>query len=136
MLTTQEQIRYQRQLILPEIGVDGQLKLKAAKVLIIGAGGLGCPLVQYLAAAGIGYITIMDGDKVEESNLQRQILYTSSDVGLFKATVASQKVKAINPFVNVTPINEFITPENALSIIEEYDIVVDGSDNYYPIFSE
>lgn len=130
MLTTQEQIRYQRQLILPEIGVDGQSKLKAAKVLIIGAGGLGCPLVQYLAAAGIGYITIMDGDKVEESNLQRQILYTSSDVGLFKATVASQKVKAINPFVSVTPINEFITPENALSIIEEYDIVVDGSDNF------
>lgn len=130
MLSTQEQIRYQRQLSLSEIGVDGQLKLKAAKVLIVGAGGLGCSLVQYLAAAGIGYITIMDGDKVEESNLQRQILYTSSDIGLFKATVASQKVKTINPFVNVTPINEFITPVNALSIIEEHDIVVDGSDNF------
>ncbi|WP_298301066.1 HesA/MoeB/ThiF family protein [Hydrotalea sp.] len=130
MLTTQEQIRYQRHLILPEIGVEGQLKLKAAKVLIIGAGGLGCPLLQYLTAAGVGHITIMDGDIVEESNLQRQILYAPSNVGLSKAIVASQKAKAINPLVNVTHINAFITPGNALSVIEQYDIVVDGSDNF------
>jgi len=130
MLSQQEQQRYSRQLLLPEIGTEGQLKLQSAKVLVIGAGGLGCPGLQYLAAAGVGTIGIADGDVIEESNLQRQILYTSEDIGKYKATVAKEKIQSVNPFVNIHAHVGNVTKENALQLIEAYDIVVDGSDNF------
>ncbi|MDE3235796.1 MAG: HesA/MoeB/ThiF family protein [Bacteroidota bacterium] len=130
MLTEKEQLRYQRQLILPEIGMEGQLKLQAAKVLVIGAGGLGCPVLQYLAAAGVGSIGIVDGDTVEETNLQRQILYTSAHVGKHKVQVAKERIEQINPFVKVTSYSTYINEENALELMQSYDVVVDGSDNF------
>lgn len=130
MLTKAEKDRYSRQTILPEIGIEGQLQLKAAKVLIIGAGGLGCPVLQYLAAAGIGTIGIADYDKVEASNLQRQILYTREDIGKCKAVVAKEKATALNPFILVEAHIINVTKENVLPLIEPYDIVVDGSDNF------
>jgi len=130
MLSQKEYARYQRQLILPEIGEAGQLKLQSAKVLVIGAGGLGCPVLQYIAAAGVGTIGIADGDTVDESNLQRQILYTSSDVGKLKALVAKQRIEQLNPFITVDAHVAYIDVENALEIIKPYDVVVDGSDNF------
>jgi molybdopterin/thiamine biosynthesis adenylyltransferase/rhodanese-related sulfurtransferase len=130
MLSEKEQLRYQRQLILPEIGMEGQLKLQAAKVLVIGAGGLGCPVLQYIAAAGVGSIGIADGDTVEETNLQRQILYTSADVGKYKALVAKERIEQINPFIKVAAYTTYINEDNALALIQSYDVVVDGSDNF------
>ncbi len=130
MLTQAEKDRYSRQTILPEIGLKGQLQLKAAKVLIIGAGGLGCPVLQYLAAAGVGTIGIADYDKVEASNLQRQILYTREDIGKYKAVVAKEKATSLNPFVLFETHISNVTKENVLPLIEAYDIVVDGSDNF------
>ena len=130
MLTQAEKNRYSRQTILPEIGIDGQLKLKAARVLIIGAGGLGCPVLQYLAAAGVGTIGIADYDKVEASNLQRQVLYTNADIGKYKAAVAKEKATTLNPFVIVETHITHVTKENVLPLIAPYDIVVDGSDNF------
>lgn len=130
MLSEKEQLRYQRQLILPEIGVAGQLKLQAAKVLVIGAGGLGCPVLQYIAAAGVGNVGIADGDVVEESNLQRQILYTSADLNKPKAVVAKTRIEQLNPFIKVETHTVYIDKENALEIIKPYDVVVDGSDNF------
>ncbi|GAC1532550.1 MAG: molybdopterin-synthase adenylyltransferase MoeB [Sediminibacterium sp.] len=130
MLSAEEQQRYHRQIILPEIGMKGQLLLRAAKVLVIGAGGLGCPVLQYLVAAGVGTIGIADGDKIEISNLQRQILYTSQDIGCYKAETARLKLQPLNPFVNLTAYPAEVTRDNALSLIQEYDIVVDGTDNF------
>jgi len=130
MLSQREHVRYQRQLILPEIGEAGQLKLRSAKVLVIGAGGLGCPALQYMAAAGVGTIGIADGDTVDESNLQRQILYSSSDVGKQKALVAKERIQQLNPFIKVEAYVDYIDVENALEIIKAYDVVVDGSDNF------
>ena len=130
MLSQEEQYRYSRQLILPEIGVEGQLKLKAAKVLVIGAGGLGCPVLQYLAAAGVGTIGIVDGDAVEESNLQRQVLYTTADIGTNKTLAAKTKIQALNPFIAVTEHLFHVDKENILPLVEAYDIVVDGTDNF------
>jgi adenylyltransferase/sulfurtransferase len=130
MLTQAEKDRYSRQTILPDIGIEGQLQLKAAKVLIIGAGGLGCPVLQYLAAAGVGTIGIADNDKVEASNLQRQILYTGEDIGKYKAVVAKEKATTLNPFILVEAHVINVTEENVLALIEAYDIVVDGSDNF------
>lgn len=130
MLTQAEKDRYSRQTILPEIGIEGQLQLKAAKVLIIGAGGLGCPILQYLAAAGVGTIGIADNDKVEASNLQRQILYSGEDIGKYKAIVAKGKATNLNPFILVEAHVISVTEENVLALIEAYDIVVDGSDNF------
>ncbi len=130
MLSPKEYVRYQRQLILPEIGEAGQLKLQSAKVLVIGAGGLGCPVLQYIAAAGIGTIGIVDGDTVDESNLQRQILYTSSDVGKQKAVVAKQRIEQLNPFIKVKAHVGYIDIGNVLEIIKAYDVIVDGSDNF------
>ncbi|OIR01293.1 putative adenylyltransferase/sulfurtransferase MoeZ [mine drainage metagenome] len=106
------------------------MKLKTAKVLIIGAGGLGCPVLQYLAAAGVGHIGVVDHDKVEASNLQRQILYTITDIGKYKATVAKEKASTLNPFIRIEAYVTNVTSENVLSLIEPYDIVVDGSDNF------
>lgn len=130
MLAREELKRYNRQIILPEIGLSGQQKLKAAKVLMIGAGGLGCPVLQYLAAAGVGKIGIVDDDLVDESNLHRQILYSSADVGKPKAVVAAEKLKLFNPYVELTAYQERLTHENAEKLIGFYDLIIDGSDNF------
>ncbi|MDB5258607.1 MAG: molybdopterin biosynthesis protein MoeB, partial [Chitinophagaceae bacterium] len=115
---------------LQEVGLAGQEKIKAASVLVIGAGGLGCPALQYLTAAGIGRIGIIDFDKVDVSNLQRQILYTTEDIGKHKAKAAAARLSANNPLVTFYSYTETLTAENALSILESYDIIVDGSDNF------
>lgn len=129
-MTSQEQARYSKQIILPEVGAEGQERLKAAKVLVIGAGGLGCPILQYLTAAGVGTIGIADGDKVEISNLQRQVLYSEEELGQSKAEVAAKKIKRLNPHTEIKAYTAFIDSGNALQILQEYDIIVDGSDNF------
>ena len=126
----QERKRYSRQIILPEMGLSGQEKLKAAKVLVIGAGGLGCPVLQYLTAAGIGTIGIVDDDVVTITNLHRQILYSAEDIGKGKAQTAKDKLSAQNPFVNFNVIPLRLNDENAAKIIADYDLVIDGSDNF------
>ena len=130
MSIIQEFLRYNRQTILPEIGDEGQEKLKKARVLVIGAGGLGCPILQYIATAGVGYIGIMDFDTIEIHNLHRQILYTEKELGKLKAVVAKEVVSELNPLIKVEAIIEKLTPENARQVITQYDIVVDGSDNF------
>lgn len=130
MLSQQEQLRYSKQIILPEIGKAGQEKLRAAKVLVVGAGGLGCPVLQYLVAAGVGEIGIADGDTIELSNLQRQVLYTAEEVGQSKAVVAGKKLAALNPHVRLNIYTVFIDGSNALELFRDYDIIVDGSDNF------
>jgi adenylyltransferase/sulfurtransferase len=129
-LTPKEIERYSRHLILPEVGFDGQKKLKNARVLIIGTGGLGAPLAMYLAAAGIGTLGIVDFDFVDESNLQRQIIHGTRDIGRPKTASAFDRIKAINPNVKVISFNEKLTSENALEIIRDFDIVADGTDNF------
>jgi len=129
-LTKKEYLRYSRHLILPEVGLEGQLKLKNSKVLLIGTGGLGAPLAMYLAAAGVGTIGIVDFDFVDESNLQRQIIHSTRDIGRPKIASAKDSIKAINPNVNVIAIETRLTSENALDIIKDYDIVADGTDNF------
>ena len=130
MLTRKELLRYSRHIRMPEIGEEGQKKLKNAKVLVIGAGGLGCPVLQYLTAAGVGTIGIVDFDVVDETNLHRQILFGTNDVGKPKADIATQKVSDQNPVVDFKIHNVRLAKENALEIIGEYDMVVDGSDNF------
>jgi len=130
MSIIQEFLRYNRQTILTEIGDEGQEKLKKAKVLVIGAGGLGCPILQYIATAGVGCIGIMDFDTIEIHNLHRQILYTETEIGKEKAVVAQNVVSKLNPLITVEAICEKLTAENASKIIQQYDIVVDGSDNF------
>ena len=129
-LTNNELLRYNRQIIMEEVGFAGQKKLKQAKVLVIGAGGLGCPALQYLAAAGVGTLGVLDFDTVSESNLQRQILYTSDDVGRPKVEAAIERLKGINPYVAYIPFNTRITKENIQEIFSDFDIIVDGSDNF------
>jgi adenylyltransferase/sulfurtransferase len=129
-LTNDEIMRYSRHLLLQEVGVKGQKKLKAAKVLIVGLGGLGTPLAQYLAAAGVGTIGLVDFDEVESSNLQRQVIHGTRDVGRPKVASARDSIKAINPLVKVETYNLLLTAENALDIIGEYDVVADATDNY------
>ncbi|MGH1339310.1 MAG: molybdopterin-synthase adenylyltransferase MoeB [Aureispira sp.] len=128
--TKQELERYSRHLRLDQIGATGQARLKAAKVLVIGAGGLGCPTLQYLAAAGVGTIGIIDGDVLDLSNLQRQILYATSDVGEYKAVAAKRRLEALNPLLTVQIYPYELTKDNALELMQMYDIVVDGSDNF------
>ena len=130
MLTREEQIQYNRHLILDKIGEEGQLKLRQAKVLVIGAGGLGCPILQYLTAAGIGTIGVIDDDVVDQSNLQRQILYTIDDVGMSKAETAVKRLSRLNPFVHFNVYVEKLTKDNAVDLFKKYDIIVDGSDNF------
>lgn len=130
MLSQQEQARYSKQIILPEIGMEGQERLKAAKVLVVGAGGLGCPILQYLTAAGIGTIGIVDGDVVSLSNLQRQVLYTENDLGEKKSIIAEKKLKQLNNNVLFNVFTEHLDVNNALDIISDYDLVIDGSDNF------
>ncbi len=122
--------RYHRQIILPEIGEEGQKKLNAAKVLVIGAGGLGCPVLQYLSGAGIGTIGIIDFDVVETSNLHRQVLYGKKDVGTNKALAAKKHLSDLNPDIVINVYPEKLTVKNALTLFADYDIIVDGSDNF------
>lgn len=121
--------RYSRQIVLPEIGVLGQQKLHGAHVLVIGAGGLGCPVLQNLAAAGVGYLGIVDGDVVEETNLHRQLLYSLKDIGKGKAATAAEAVLLLNPDVNVTVFPEFLNKQNAFDIVGDYQIIVDCTDS-------
>jgi adenylyltransferase/sulfurtransferase len=130
MLSQEEQKRYNRHLILEELGPTGQEKLKAAKVLVIGAGGLGCPILQYLTAAGVGTIGIVDFDEVSLSNLQRQILFTENDLGKNKAAIAAERLKQLNRHVDFVVIQQKLTANNALQFFEPYDLIVDGTDNF------
>jgi len=129
-LTVDEVRRYSRHLIIPDVGMSGQKRLKNAKVLCVGAGGLGSPALMYLAAAGVGTLGIIDFDVVDESNLQRQIIHGQSDVGRSKAQSARDTVREINPFVRVVLHEERLTSDNAMAIFEPYDLVVDGTDNF------
>lgn len=130
MLSNDEIQRYARHLSLDQVGIDGQEKLKNAKVLVVGAGGLGCPVLQYLTAAGVGTIGVVDGDKVDVSNLQRQVLFDMDDVGEYKSAVAVRKLKRQNPFIHIHAIHQFLHVDNAMEIIKSYDIIIDGSDNF------
>ncbi len=131
MALTQEQIsRFSRHLIMPEVGVEGQEKLMKAKILLIGAGGLGSPLGLYLSAAGVGELTIVDFDRVDESNLQRQVIHFTSDVGKLKVESAKEKIREINPFCKVNTVVARMTSENALDLVRQHDIVIDGTDNF------
>jgi adenylyltransferase/sulfurtransferase len=129
-LTNQEILRYSRHLIMPEVGMEGQLKLKSAKVLLIGTGGLGAPLGLYLAAAGIGRIGLVDFDVVDFTNLQRQVIHGTHDVGRKKLDSAADRMHEINPFVQIDKHEVALSSENALQILKDYDIVVDGTDNF------
>jgi len=122
--------RYSRHLIIPEFNIEGQRKLKAAKVLVVGSGGLGSPLLLYLAAAGVGNIGIVDFDVVDESNLQRQVLFDINTVGKLKCDAAKERILALNPHINVTTYNTKLSSENALEIVKDYDVVADGVFNY------
>jgi molybdopterin-synthase adenylyltransferase len=126
----EELMRYDRQMILPGFGKKKQSLLKNARVLVVGAGGLGCPILSYLGAAGVGTIGITDFDKIETSNLHRQFLFGHEDVGKQKSTVATQKISAQNQFITVIDHPFMLTDSIAESVIDEYDIVVDGSDNF------
>lgn len=129
-LTHEEILRYSRHLILPDVGVEGQRKLKAARVLLIGAGGLGSPLALYLSAAGVGKIGLVDFDVVDVTNLQRQVLHGTSDVGTSKLTSARKRIAEINPHVELTTYDVPLNSDNALEIFKDYDLVVDGTDNF------
>jgi molybdopterin/thiamine biosynthesis adenylyltransferase/rhodanese-related sulfurtransferase len=129
-LTTDDLARYSRHLILPEVGMEGQRKLKAAKVLCVGTGGLGSPLAFYLAAAGIGTLGLVDFDVVDASNLQRQIIHSTKDIGRKKLDSAAEKLLALNPALNVVKHETMLSSANALEILRDYDIVADGTDNF------
>jgi adenylyltransferase/sulfurtransferase len=122
--------RYSRHLILPEFGEEGQLKLKQSSVLVVGAGGLGCPVLLYLAAAGVGKIGVVDFDVVDRSNLQRQVLFTEDDIGKYKSDTAIERLSRLNPGISFINHSTRLTSENALEIIDKYDLVADGSDNF------
>ena len=129
-LTVDEVRRYSRHIIIPEVGMDGQKRLKNARVLCVGAGGLGSPALMYLAAAGVGTLGIVEFDEVDESNLQRQIIHRQSDIGRPKAESARDTVNEINPYVNVVVHNERLDNSNVLEIFAQYDLIVDGTDNF------
>jgi sulfur-carrier protein adenylyltransferase/sulfurtransferase len=129
-LSKDEILRYSRHLIMPEVGMEGQQKLKAARVLCIGAGGLGSPLALYLAAAGVGTLGLVDFDVVDYTNLQRQILHSTADVGRKKLDSAAEKLTAINPFLNLRKFDMRLSSENALEIFRDFDIIADGTDNF------
>ncbi len=129
-LTNEEIARYSRHLLLPEVGMEGQQKLKAARVLCVGTGGLGAPLALYLAAAGVGTLGLIDFDVVDESNLQRQIIHSQNTVGMLKVDSAEQMIKGLNKNINVVKHNTMLTSANALEIFKDYDIIADGTDNF------
>ena len=128
--TASERQRYRRHLQLPEIGEAGQAKLQAARVLVVGAGGLGCPVLQYLAAAGVGTLGLSDADQVEQTNLPRQILYGQADVGRLKVEAAAQALGRLNELVQLVQHPVRVTPANVRALVQQYDVVVDGSDNF------
>jgi len=129
-LSKEEVLRYSRHLIMPEVGMEGQLKLKRAKVLAIGTGGLGAPLGLYLAAAGVGRIGLVDFDSVDFTNLQRQILFSTGDVGRPKIEAATERLRGLNPEIEIEHFETRLTSDNALEILKDYDVVVDGTDNF------
>lgn len=129
-LSPREIRRYGKQIMLPEMGLGGQEKLKQASVIVVGAGGLGCPVLQYLTASGIGKLGIVEFDKVEESNLQRQVLYGSHDVGKLKSIIVRDRLNHLNSLVNLEIINLRLDYTNALHIIRDYDIIIDATDNF------
>src|SRR5437870_378452 len=129
-LSNEEILRYSRHLIMPEVGMEGQQKLKAARVLCIGTGGLGSPLALYLAAAGVGTLGLVDFDVVDYTNLQRQIIHSTADVGRKKLDSAAEKLKAINPLINLRTFDTRLSSDNALEIFADYDIIADGTDNF------
>jgi len=129
-LTNEEILRYSRHLIMPEVGMEGQLKLKGAKVLLIGIGGLGAPLGLYLTAAGIGKIGLVDFDVVDFTNLQRQVTFGTSDVGKPKTEAAKARLSNLNPDVEIISYETKLTSENALELFKDYDVIVDGTDNF------
>ena len=129
-LSKEEILRYSRHLIMPEVGMEGQLKLKQARVLCIGTGGLGAPLGLYLAAAGVGHIGLVDFDVVDFTNLQRQVLFGTSDVGRPKITAAADRLRNLNPEIRIDAVEERLSSENALELFRDYDIIVDGTDNF------
>src|SRR5579864_5502657 len=129
-LSNEEILRYSRHLIMPEVGMDGQLKLKQAKVLCIGTGGLGAPLGLYLAAAGVGRVGLVDFDVVDFTNLQRQVLFGTTDVGRPKIAAAADHLRNLNPEIQIDRFETHLSSENALDILKDYDIVVDGTDNF------
>jgi adenylyltransferase/sulfurtransferase len=129
-LSKDEILRYSRHLIMPEVGMDGQLKLKNAKILCIGTGGLGAPLGLYLAAAGVGRIGLVDFDSVDYTNLQRQVLFATEDVGHPKIAAAAKRLRGLNPEIQIDTFEAHLTSENALEIFKDYDVIVDGTDNF------
>jgi molybdopterin/thiamine biosynthesis adenylyltransferase/rhodanese-related sulfurtransferase len=130
MLNEQEKYRYSRQIILDNVKEAGQERLKNSRVLVIGAGGLGCPVLLYLAGSGIGHIGIMDHDTVDESNLHRQVLFTQEDCGKLKAVAAEKRLRALNPYIDIESMPVKLTAQNARDIFKKYDLIVDGTDNF------
>lgn len=130
ILTPREIRRYNKQIMLPEIGIAGQEKIKKAFVIVVGAGGLGSPVLQYLAAAGVGRIGIAEFDTVDETNLQRQVLYGSGDIGKLKSIIAKERLENLNSLAGIKILNLHVSEKNALRIFKDYDIVVDATDNY------
>lgn len=130
LFPSEEVLRYSRHIILPEVGPQGQLKLRNSKILIVGAGGLGSPVALYLAAAGVGRLGLVDFDRVDLSNLQRQVIHTKERVGSLKVDSAAKAIKELNPHVRVDKITQPLNASNALEIIENYDLVIDGTDNF------
>jgi sulfur-carrier protein adenylyltransferase/sulfurtransferase len=128
-LSRRETRRYSKQIMLPEIGKEGQEKLKRASALVIGAGGLGCPVLQYLVAAGVGYVGIAEFDMVNEENLQRQILYGSDDVGKLKSIIAKKRLEQLNSFIKIEIFNLRITAGNSLHTLKNFDVIIDATDN-------
>jgi adenylyltransferase/sulfurtransferase len=128
-LSPREVRRYSKQIMIPEIGIKGQEKLKKSRVLVVGAGGLGCPVLQYLTVAGVGHISIVEFDKVDETNLQRQVLYGSDDVGKLKSIIAKSRLEHLNSLAEFGIINLRLDASNALGILNDYDIIVDATDN-------
>ena len=126
----EELSRYDRHIIIPDFGFEAQKKLKAAKVLVIGSGGLGSPSLLYLAAAGVGTIGIIDFDVVDDSNLQRQVLFGVDEIGKPKVESAKKRLESLNPFITIKVYNQQLTSQNALDIIKDYDVVADGTDNF------
>lgn len=129
-LTSREVRRYSRQIMIPEVGIAGQEKIRKARVIVVGAGGLGSPVLQYLVAAGVGMAGIAEFDTVDETNLQRQVLYGSDDVGKLKSIIAKERLVHLNSLVEIPILNLRIDAENAIRVLENYDIVVDATDNY------
>jgi adenylyltransferase/sulfurtransferase len=128
-LSQREIKRYSRQIMIPEIGIRGQELLKRASVIVVGAGGLGCPVLMYLAAGGIGRLAVLDHDFVDERNLQRQLLYNSNDVGKLKTVIAKSRLEQLNPLISVESLNIRLEASNSLTVLKNYDIVVDATDN-------